>query len=107
MLQEGQPNLLLKAFPQNDKVVMEEEEGWISYYYEDKEERPAFAYKVNKDGAESVSFLTALVPVDGMIEKELSDSVTAKVSKRSKNSYTYTITLGDKTRTVEVDLGNQ
>jgi len=56
-------NLLVKGFPQDGSMQMREEEGWVSYNFLEKEERPAWSYLVNKKSSdEEVSFLTALVP---------------------------------------------
>jgi len=98
-------NLLLKTFPQSNSVVMEEEEGWVSYLYKHKQERPAFSYRVKKSGDDPVTYLTVIVPVDGSVSKELISTLNAEVLKVSENKYEYTISMEGKTWNIEVDTG--
>jgi heparan-sulfate lyase len=100
---ETGPNLLLKAFPQTTDWVMEKEEGWVSYLYKHKQERPAFAYLTPKTDGRPVTFLTVLMPVDGPIEAELISSLNAVVSQPEESRYEYTISKNGQTWKVHVD----
>jgi heparan-sulfate lyase len=101
---ETGPNLLLKAFTQSHPVEMEMEEGWISYLYKHKEPRPAFSYAIDKQSENPVSFLTALVPTKHVVSDALSESLTAKVEKKSDNLYQYEITLESNVWKIEVNI---
>ena len=59
--QEGW-NVLVRTQGQEGLTLIEEE-GWVSYKYTVKEERPAFAYNIKKDNAdEKVHFATLVLP---------------------------------------------
>lgn len=51
---------------QSQSVVgLEEEEGWVSFKYNEKEPRPAFCYKINKDSSQrNIRFVTLLAPFE-------------------------------------------
>ncbi len=56
-------NLWVKTFPvMGREVVVEQEEGWISYAPQRKESRPAWSYCQDKAAEEKAIFLTALIP---------------------------------------------
>ena len=56
-------NLLVRTFPQDKPVSTAKEEGWISYKINQKAERPAWSWKIDKSAEDAqVGFLTALVP---------------------------------------------
>jgi heparan-sulfate lyase len=56
-------NLLVRTFPQGKPVQAEKDEGWISYKINEKSERPAWSWKIDKSADDAqVGFLTALVP---------------------------------------------
>jgi heparan-sulfate lyase len=84
-------NLTIKGFPQEDQLDMSMEEGWISYDYLVREERPAWSYKVNKSSTdEKVSFLTALVPYKRSRE-EPSDLLATVESNEQSRVITLTV----------------
>ena len=45
-------NLVVKTFPLGKEIVMEQEEGWISYAIAQKEKRPAWSWKINKQAGD-------------------------------------------------------
>lgn len=57
-------NVLVQALPQPG-LSLEPEEGWVSYQYLTREPRPAFRYRLRKDGMPGVRFVTLVVPFDG------------------------------------------
>jgi len=57
----GEANLCLVS-ARMPGLAFEEEEGWISYYYMKKEQRPAFAFVQPKEQDRTVTYLTALIP---------------------------------------------
>lgn len=56
-------NVAVQAFGPKG-MTLEEEEGWVSYAYRQKAERPAFAYKVNKSDNKPVRFITVIMPME-------------------------------------------
>lgn len=46
-------------------MLLDKEEGWVSFLYTKKEQRPAFCYHVQKHADEGVRFVTVVVPYDG------------------------------------------
>lgn len=56
-------NLQVKTFSQQQELITEKEEGWISYQIRKKQERPAWSWKTTKRASDAaVSFLTVLEP---------------------------------------------
>ena len=59
-------NLLIRSFPQQDEMALEEEKGQVSFRYGEKEPRPAFRFQVAKtEDQASVRFVTLLIPYEG------------------------------------------
>jgi len=59
-------NVLIK--PLSEKLpTFEEERGQISYIYTQKEDRPAFRYRISKEGMEPVRFVTLVAPYEAEI----------------------------------------
>lgn len=46
----------------NSKATITKEEGWVSFKYREKEERPAFSVGANKPMGEDVLFITVIAP---------------------------------------------
>jgi len=46
------------------KQVMNEEEGWVSYQSKQKKVRKAFAFNVDKQTDKPVRFITVILPVE-------------------------------------------
>jgi heparan-sulfate lyase len=63
-------------------LKLEEEEGWVSFRYTEKEPRPAFRYSLKKESENSnVRFVSLVVP----FEKEVPDiQITAIAEKSGK-----------------------
>lgn len=62
-------NVLVRSQPHPD-LVLKEEEGWVSFKYTIKEERPAFNYSLKKESEnENIRFVTLVAP----FEKKLPD----------------------------------
>jgi len=56
-------NLIVKTFSEQ-KQVMNEEEGWVSYQSKVKKARKAFAFNVDKQTDKPVRFITVILPVE-------------------------------------------
>ncbi|MFD1631306.1 heparin-sulfate lyase HepC [Pseudopedobacter beijingensis] len=81
-------NVVIKAMSQQ-KSAMEAEESFVSYAYNQKIERPAYAVKVNKPNGNTARFITVIVPYNGITNypeikakfvKATSSQVKVKVS---------------------------
>jgi heparan-sulfate lyase len=70
-------NITMKAFGSKN-MSFEKEEGWVSYAYRQKVERPAFAYKVNKADDSPVRFITVIYP-----NNTKSPKIDAKFSQKA------------------------
>lgn len=57
-------NVLVKPVKQ-EGMLLNEEEGWVSFAYTKKEPRPAFRYRTHKEAGEGVRFLTVVAPYEG------------------------------------------
>lgn len=55
-------NVLVQGFGAKG-TRLAEEEGWVSYAYRQKNERPAFSFRTQKDSAAPVRFITVIHPV--------------------------------------------
>lgn len=55
-------NVLVKGFGAKGTSLIEEE-GWVSYAYRQKNERPAFSFRTQKEKSEPVRFITVIYPV--------------------------------------------
>lgn len=69
-------NVQVRSMPQKG-MKLEEEEGWVSFIYTQKERRPAFAYRINKSAPEGIRFITVVAPYPGTIPPDISVSVPA------------------------------
>ncbi len=57
-------NVLVRTNPQN-QMTLEKEEGWVSFKYTEKEERPAFRYRIPKSKPdENIRFVTVVAPYE-------------------------------------------
>ena len=63
-------NVMVKCMPQ-EGLQLNEEEGWVSYVYTQKEPRPAFRYRLKKQSAEPVRFVTIVAPYEGTVPPEI------------------------------------
>ncbi|MBK8506270.1 MAG: alginate lyase family protein [Saprospiraceae bacterium] len=54
-------NVMIKTKNQHG-LILEQEEGQVSFIYTKKEPRPAFRYRINKDAEKSIRFVTVVVP---------------------------------------------
>jgi len=60
-------NILVRSASQGE-IMLEEEEGWVSFVYAKKERRPAFRFRVRKEMKdEGVRFVTVVAPFLGSI----------------------------------------
>ena len=83
-------NVLVQTQTQNN-LELSEEEGWVSFEYTKKIQRPAFRYRLKKDSKdESVEFITVIAPfqkdkprVEINVKKEHNQQ--AKINKITKN----------------------
>jgi heparan-sulfate lyase len=57
---------------------LQEEEGWVSFVYTKKEPRPAFRFRIPKKENESVRFVTAVAPYEGVIPPKISVQIMGK-----------------------------
>lgn len=65
-------------------IILEEEEGWVSFKYTIKEPRPAFSYRLRKESANKpVRFITLVAPFE---DKEPDVIVNAVEEKNSASS---------------------
>ncbi|NDW09640.1 heparin-sulfate lyase HepC [Dysgonomonas sp. 520] len=55
-------NIILQCFGEKT-MTMKDEEGWMSTDYRKKEERPAFAFNVDKKAGQNVRYVTVIYPV--------------------------------------------
>jgi heparan-sulfate lyase len=55
-------NIIVKAMNPSRELSMAKKEGWISYQYGKKQERPAWSYQKNKTSGESITFTTLIYP---------------------------------------------
>lgn len=97
-------NLLVKSYKTNSSPSMQEEEGWISYKYNEKQERPAWAYVKEKTNTKPVNFLTALLPYK---EGETAPKLDLKV-QRNGTALTFTYNYnGEGSKTITLDANNK
>lgn len=77
-------NVSVRAFPQ-EGMKLEEEEGWVSFKYTEKEPRPAFRYRLLKDEENKpVRFVTAVAPYEQEpLKIELKDIVYDELNSQS------------------------
>ncbi|WP_163931674.1 alginate lyase family protein [Paraferrimonas sp. SM1919] len=112
-------NLLVKTFDQTasdswfsslfggeSKLKMEQEEGWVSYLMNDKLERPAWAYAIDKTDAKDVAYLTALYPQKGQVSDDVKQALQVTVEKSADGVNVYQITTEKGIWQVEVDTAN-
>lgn len=60
-------------------LILEEEEGQVSFEYTKKEPRPAFRYRMNKKSSEGICFVTVVAPYENEIP-----NITAEMINQSK-----------------------
>ncbi|MCP9610974.1 heparinase II/III family protein [Coprobacter tertius] len=61
-------NILLQAFSDKN-VIMENEEGWVSYAYRQKSERKAFSFNEDKKASDHcIRFITMILPVKDAVK---------------------------------------
>jgi heparan-sulfate lyase len=70
-------NMLVQGFGAKE-TRLAEEEGWVSYAYRQKNERPAFSFRTQKNSQEPVRFITVIYPVS-----KKSPCISAKFSSKS------------------------
>lgn len=88
-------NLLIKGFAAQDMQLIKEE-GWVSYAYRQKKERPAFAFKSIKSDATPLRFITVITPVNGnfpsvearFVSHEVEPNAVKVALKINKKKYT-------------------
>jgi heparan-sulfate lyase len=72
-------NIFVKAMPQPG-LELQKEEGWVSFEYTKKEQRPAFRYRIKKDfGKRNVRFVTFVIP----FEKEIPEIQLTGIAEKS------------------------
>ena len=98
-------NVLVQAMPQ-EGLVLETEEGWVSYKYLHREQRPAFRYRLQKNGAAGVRFVTLVIPFDGPTPPAAEIRLLDPLAPGSPN-LSLTVRVGDIERTISYDLGKQ
>ncbi len=69
-------NLIVKTFSEQ-KQVMAEEEGWVSYQSKQKKERKAFAFNVDKQSDKPTRFITVILPVESAAKSQEMKAVFA------------------------------
>ena len=67
-LYDDHNNVIVKGFGEKGTSLIEEE-GWVSYAYRQKNERPAFAYQLAKTTKEPVRFITVIYPFENQSTK--------------------------------------
>ena len=70
-------NVLVQSMYQKG-LQLQEEEGWVSFIYTQKERRPAFRYRIKKETSEGVRFITIVVPYSGKTPPEIKAKLIGK-----------------------------
>jgi len=87
-------NIVLQTFGENN-MKMKSEEGWMSTDYRKKEERPAFAFEVNKIAAQNtVKYITVIYPVT---DKASVPKIEASFKNSSKDITDVEVSIDKKT----------
>lgn len=95
-------NLLVKTQSQKG-IRLRAEQGWVSYVYTKRQERPAFSFMINKNGKLShVDFVTLLVP----FVSELPDCSIENVNC-NENEITFKIKLNNNIFDVKCNLADK
>lgn len=99
---EGETNIALKCFPNNEKYSMNIEEGWSSTDYMKKTERCAVSFDTEKTNNETIRFITVIYPVSNgkkpKIEAKFDNKKTGEDTMRAR------ININGKKYTVGYDL---
>lgn len=77
-------NVMVRAFS-NQPFSLQEEEGWVSYAYRQKNERPAFSYATQKNTPEAVRLITVIYPVGTKAPKMTADFVSKTMEDNQVN----------------------
>lgn len=54
------PDVTLKVSSPCGNVTMQKEEGWVSYLYGEKQQRPAYSFNITKPASQPITFLTQI-----------------------------------------------
>lgn len=93
-------NVMLSVFSDR-KTIFEKEEGWISYEYNKKSPRAAFAVAVDKQDGKTVRFITVIMPIDGINK---APRISARVLDADETSVKLQITVDGKARELKYTL---
>jgi heparan-sulfate lyase len=77
-------NIVIQGFNEYNKAIREEE-GWVSYAYRQKNERPAFAFTQTKTDANPVRFITVIYPVTTKAPSIVADFASRSMERNQVN----------------------
>lgn len=97
---EDKNNIQIQGFS-DQKLKMEEEEGWVSYKIRHKVERPAFAFSAPKAANETSRYITVIYPI-----KDKEEKIGAKFTDKgySKDGMKLQVTVGKKKYELKYNL---
>jgi heparan-sulfate lyase len=95
-------NLLIQSL-NTDKITLNEEEGKVSYVYNQEIKRPAFAFEKPKDDAKTQVFVSVVYPFDGTTAPEISIKPNSG-NDFEKGNINISVTINGKQREVKTSL---
>jgi len=95
-------NVLIQSL-NTDKVVLNEEEGKVSYVYAKEVERPAFIFEKSKSDAKSQDFISVLFPYNGNKTPEIRMKPNTD-NDFEKGNISLTITIDGKKSAIKTSL---
>ena len=99
---EGNSNVKLQCFAPNG-ASMEEEEGWRSIAYRQREERTAFAFNVEKNNDDAVRYITVIYPTENSAKAPKFEA-KFKNQKFNENGLEVEVKVGGKKKTLKYKL---
>ena len=99
---EGDSNVKLQCFAPKG-TSMDEEEGWRSIAYRQREERTAFAFNVDKDNDDTVRYITVIYPTENSAKAPKFDA-KFKNQKFNENGLEVEVKVGGKKKTLKYKL---
>jgi heparan-sulfate lyase len=64
---------------EQEGLQLQEEEGWVSFIYTQKERRPAFRYRIDKTTEAGARFVTVVAPYEGSAYPKVTAEILGKL----------------------------
>lgn len=98
-------NVELQGLTKAD-IIMEEVEGRVSFKYTKQEPRPAFRYRIKKEDASPIRFVTLLAPYSGKAPS-IAVTLTAETERTKGGKIEFDVVRNRETKRISVDAGAQ